>query len=154
MSNIEFTLADFVRESNRIEGILRTPYNAEIEAHKRFLQAPAVTVAGLVELVSVIQPGAVLRDRLGLNVRIGSHYPMPGSPRVREELEALLSARLSPWSRHCAYEILHPFMDGNGRSGRALWLHDMGGIERGCCARVPLGFLHTFYYQTLRRQRE
>ena len=35
-------------------------------------------------------------------------------------------------------------MDGNGRSGRVLWLYNMGGIER-----VPLGFLHTFYYQAL-----
>jgi hypothetical protein len=35
-----------------------------------------------------------------------------------------------------------PTTDGNGRSGRALWLWCMRG-------RAPLGFLHQFYYQTL-----
>ena len=49
------------------------------------------------------------------------------------------------WALHKHFESLHPFLDGNGRTGRALWLWMMGGI-----AQVPLGFLHTFYYQTLR----
>ena len=50
----------------------------------------------------------------------------------------------SPFAVHVAYENLHPFMNGNGRSGRALWLWHMGGIEK-----VPLGFLRTWYYQSL-----
>ena len=50
----------------------------------------------------------------------------------------------SAYVLHCRYESLHPFTDGNGRSGRALWLWMMGGIEE-----APLGFLHTWYYQSL-----
>ena len=32
----------------------------------------------------------------------------------------------SPFERHVAYEIIHPFADGNGRSGRILLVADMG----------------------------
>lgn len=46
-----------------------------------------------------------------------------------------------PWEVHIAYEMLHPFTDGNGRSGRMLWAWQMRNF--------PLDFLHTFYYQTL-----
>ena len=113
-----------------------------MDAHLAFLALPKVSIQGLQELVSALEPGAVLRDRPGLNVRVGSHFPPPGGPEIRAALERLLAANLGAWERHVEYETLHPFTDGNGRSGRALWLYDMGD-------RVPLGFLHTFYYQSL-----
>lgn len=49
---------------------------------------------------------------------------------------------LSPFAAHKRYESIHPFVDLNGRTGRAIWLHMMGGEAR-------LGFLHTWYYQSL-----
>lgn len=54
------------------------------------------------------------------------------------------SGRDGAYRCHVVYETLHPFTDGNGRSGRAVWLRQMGWI-----VRAPLGFLHHFYYQTL-----
>lgn len=54
----------------------------------------------------------------------------------------IASEIMSPFTTHLRYESIHPFSDGNGRSGRALWLWQMKG-------RAPLGFLHQFYYQTL-----
>lgn len=144
-----FTLEDFVRESNRIEGILRDPTPAEVAAHERFLAEPQVSLVALEDLVSVLQPGAKLRATPGMDVRVGAHVPPRGGPYVREMLVCLLSVTVEPgvwaFTRHRHYETLHPFMDGNGRSGRALWLHDMGGIRN-----TPLGFLHTWYYQSLR----
>lgn len=144
-----FTLRDFVRESNRIEGIGRVR-PVEIQAHELFLERPP-TVAAIEALVDSIA-GAALRDRYGMNCRIGAHLPRLGGPHIRVELEALvheiLAGRLTPCEAHCTYKTLHPFMDGNGRSGRALWIREMGGI-----ARVPLGFLHTFYYQSLQAVR-
>lgn len=32
---------------------------------------------------------------------------------------------ISPWEAHLEYETLHPFTDGNGRSGRAIWAWQM-----------------------------
>ena len=50
----------------------------------------------------------------------------------------------SPFENHKLYERIHPFVDLNGRTGRAIWLHQM--LEK---QDVPLGFLHTWYYQSL-----
>lgn len=134
----------FVTESNAIEGINRAPTVDEIQAHVEFLQGE-VDVPALERFVSVVQPGAELRRREGMNVRVSNHIAPRGGPKIERRLNTLLAnSSLAPYSRHLLYEHLHPFMDGNGRSGRVLWLHNMGGIEN-----APLGFLHHFYYQTL-----
>lgn len=144
-----FTLNDFVRESNEIEGINRID-DDDVRAHEYILSEP-LSVRSLELFVSLIQPGAKLRDKIGMDVRVGNHFPPQGGKIIRKNLETLIEIRstLIPWELHCKYEDLHPFMDGNGRSGRALWLKAMGGIEK-----APLGFLHHFYYQTLQEGRK
>lgn len=137
------SLLEFVRESNRIEGILREPLGKEIEAHSQFLAAPP-TISSLEVFVGQVQPDAVLRDRQGLNVVVGRYYPPEGGIHIRNELANILSRLDDPYASHQAYEGLHPFTDGNGRSGRVVWLWAMGGI-----ANCPLGFLHHWYYQSL-----
>ena len=141
-------LTDFVIESNRIEGISGAT-QVDIDAHGRFLALERITVADLESLVEAVQPDARLRIEPAMDVRVGSHIAPPGGPDIRGSLERLLFVACSgdpesPHKTHRLYETLHPFTDGNGRSGRALWLWQMGGINN-----VPLGFLHHFYYQTL-----
>lgn len=137
--------AAFMRESNRIEGILRDPTPEEIAATEEFVALRKIGVDDLVRLVGVYQPNAVLRDKSGRNVRVGKHIPPPGGPFVRSWLELILldaNDRVkTPHQVHIDYETLHPFTDGNGRSGRAVWLWMM--------REAPLNFLHHFYYQTL-----
>ena len=147
MSDID--LKRFITESNAIEGIRRSPTKAEVAALRDFLALPAIRLGDLLGLLGVFQPDAVLRNKPGLNVTVGGYRPMWGGPLVEQQLRNLLwrasegSRRgTNPYQTHCEYEKLHPFTDGNGRTGRALWLWMMKG-------EAPLGFLHTFYYQAL-----
>jgi hypothetical protein len=142
---------ELVRESNRIEGILREPTTAELIEFERFLTIEDVTISDLVAFVNVYQPGAVLRDHDGFDVRVGNHIPPRGGVEIPHMLGSLLydiRKGASAWDAHCRYETIHPFTDGNGRSGRMLWYWQMansGGWPRAS----GLGFLHAFYYQTL-----
>lgn len=141
-------LAQFVQESNRIEGIHRDPLWNEVYEADRFLHLEEVTVQELEEFVSIYQPGARLRRSPGMNVRVGRHIPPSGGYLIegilRDLLDDIDAVRVDPWTAHCRYETLHPFTDCNGRSGRILWAWQMGPE-----AALDLGFLHAFYYQTL-----
>lgn len=137
---------EFVKESNKIEGIMRDPSKEELSEFDRFIRLKEVSVEALIQFVKVYQPDARLRDTPSVpGVRVGSHIAPPSGPEIRVQLEGLLkqvnSKEISPFDAHVYYETLHPFTDGNGRSGRALWAWMM--------QRFPLGFLHKFYYQTL-----
>lgn len=144
------TLLHFVRESNRIEGIHREPTEAEINAHRWFLTLSEPKTRDLERFVETVA-GASLRDREGRNVRVGLHYPPPGHREMGLWLEDLLEAAFvkgadDALATHVRYEKLHPFMDGNGRSGRVLWAWQMRHEGQDPFA---LPFLQRFYYQTL-----
>lgn len=148
-----FSLTDFIRESNRIEGYKHEPTSDEIAGYVHLESLTKLTVPDI-ELFVDLQTrasdgrfGAVLRRAWGCDVRVGGHVPPPGGPGIEIELGKLLgdiNYGLNSYEAHLRYETLHPFTDGNGRSGRAIWWW-----QHGC--EAPLGFLHEFYYETLRR---
>lgn len=142
-------LRDFVMESWRIERLDASDrIETLVEWHRTFCEIDVLETQHLVEAALVFTDGkGRLRSKEGMNVRIGSHYPPPGGPLVEMALSNLLNAIewLHPYEAHHRYESLHPFLDGNGRTGRMLWLWGMRRQSRDWSR----GFLHEWYYQSL-----
>ena len=102
------------------------------------------------------QYGGKLRDKIGLNVRVGNHVPPEGGPDLKVRFENLcddidrMNANETIVEFHKRYETLHPFTDVNGRSGRAILFWQMDRIGNYEYLALENSFLHFWYYQSLR----
>lgn len=152
-------LEAFIRESWKIEGYDEPAgLHTLMRIHQDFIDNAFPTRAALAEAALLFTGNVgVIRDCEGLDVRVGNHLPPPGGSLIPKHLDDLLEAvsfeaAFGPHEAHAAYEDLHPFMDGNGRTGRMLWawhMEDTGADPYW----VNRGFLHTFYYQSLGAKR-
>lgn len=150
-------LAEFAQESNRIEGI-KSASVEEILAYETLLGSNLLSIDQVFQFVKVCQPNAILRGSPYIpGVQVGSHIAPPSGPDIITNFQDILDAandgKKTPWEVHVCYERLHPFTDGNGRSGRAIWLYHMKRNNR-LLEALKLGFLHAFYYQTLAQSQE
>jgi len=146
----------FVKQSNAIESIFTEPSAEEMEEYHRFMALDSVTVEDMVQCVSVYQPDAILRKSPSdPNVQVGDHVAPTSGPAIVENLQKILdrankeSGYHSSFDLHVKYETLHPFTDGNGRSGRMLWRWQVREYSM-----PSLSFLQVFYYQTLSNSNE
>lgn len=163
-------LLPFVIESNRIERIERPPTTEELDAHLRLATDDHLTVgdvSAFVRALGDVGHGGALRNRRGMDVQVGNHVAPRGGPEIQVQLGKLLdwaSVARGTFEEHerdahelyGRYEDLHPYMDGNGRSGRALWLQfmllfDPEEVWKGYVRQTL--FLNAYHYATLSRRR-
>ena len=146
-------LEGFLRESLAIEGIHRRPNAAELKGTRSFLALGRIDGVDVCNLQAIHAPEMPLRTLPGMNVRVGRYVAPPGGPDIAVRLQLICNDvsrnSVNVWKAHIAFENLHPFMDGNGRTGRTLWAWHMRSVGMD-----PFGlpFLHRFYYQTLAAQ--
>lgn len=138
-------LETFVSESNRIEGEPDSPghplYDDHLRVARLIAQDPRLWLdpAQIHRWLMGSQPHKFPGELRQVNVSVGGDVKMPPR-RVREELPKLLEevglavdpdAGEGPepsrreqwcWDAHHRFEHIHPFWDGNGRTGR-LWMN-------------------------------
>lgn len=151
-AEFETKLMDFARESNGIEGIHKEESaRNHYKRLKWFLGLKKLTIENVVKFNTAGQ----LRDKKGMNVRVGNHIPPRGSEYIPMALDQILAiandGSSSAYQVHQDYEGLHPFSDGNGRSGRAVWLWMM---RKHCGYDLRYGFLRCWYYASLDNERD
>jgi hypothetical protein len=108
-----------------------------------------MSIAALNDFQEAVAPRKPLRVHHGMDVRVGAYVAPPGGPaigRALKRIAAKANAGADAWQTHIEFEKLHPYLDGNGRTGRALWAWQMRGQGR---SPFVISFLHRFYYLTL-----
>ena len=141
----------FAKESNEIENI--HDVMEHMDHYERLKDFVEIEYLQTDHLVTFNRKAGAPRACHGMNVMVGNHVPPAGGPTIiprLAEIVDLANNEEDPYVVHHRFETLHPFMDGNGRTGRALWLWQMWN-QHGYTGR--LGFLHQWYYQSLSHDR-
>lgn len=136
-------ITNFVIESNAIEGYILGDYDIEHPLFSQHLEtlSEALRLAdcgGLIHphkvhsgLMSGLLDASLVGRMRPCQVYVGPHTPPPPivAERMLEEwwnvahvwcAESNRDVQLA-WELHLIFEYIHPYVDGNGRTGRVLW---------------------------------
>jgi fido (protein-threonine AMPylation protein) len=144
---------NFMLESNKIEG--------EVGLNPRDMDAIRYVIdGGLKTKKRLLHVHKILTEHLDVTwsgsyrtcaVYVG-HESTPAPLTLDDKMSDFFKRlpTLSAWEAHNDYEIIHPFQDFNGRTGRLVWLAKAVNEYRD---PFSLPFLHRYYYETLKNWR-
>ena len=147
-------MSNFIHETNKIEGYKLNPEECLSAANeflmgypvdyitdnphiastlnciaKSFLLKPIDSASKVISIHKEFYPSVIERELPG-SLRHYEHNSPTGCAYARpHEIHDFLKTSfniLNPYLKHIVYEWIHPFCDGNGRSGRILLLNDLG----------------------------
>lgn len=144
---------DHIRQSNLIEGV-DDPFDDRLsyEAWKWLVKQPRITRDIVMQLHAMIMLGKLDVRDMGHNrqvdVYIGGRKAPAPYIAVHQLAEWIAEMRgwkkLDPQLMHIKFEQIHPFVDGNGRTGRLLmWWHE---IQKGTVpTKITYDNRHLYY---------
>lgn len=160
---IEHLMDEHIRQSNLIEGIDNPEEDRRsMRAWKWLRGQHGISTGVVLELhrrITLKQLGPRQRGNWRtIQVYVGNHVP-PAPALVMPQISRLIDKlrfeyhTLDPIEMHVEFETIHPFVDGNGRTGRMLlWWHQQKRSE------LPTLFLnaekHEKYYRLFDKRNE
>lgn len=152
------SIEQLIKESNAIEGITDpAEVKQSLVAWEHLLEhqwpLDHKIIHQVQKIVTLNQPlrpdqRGYYRDLSGTNVTVGEHVP-PDYGFVPGFMSNWLLdyGDMTPWEAHKRFEHIHPFVDGNGRTGRMLMWWDE--LKRGRDFTVITAKNRQHYYKAL-----
>ena len=122
-----FDMDEFVKESNLIEGYSGEPYFTQHMTAYAFLCLEGVTARSIRECHQLLMKNLLRKEWTGtwrtLQVTVGGHecpkyYKIPDLIKIMLDMPRETTKDI--FDIHYMFECIHPFVDGNGRTGRCI----------------------------------